>query len=413
MIINEFPPVGESGVQRPLKFLKYLDRAGWDTFVITPQRPPKSVIDESLCREIPTRTRIYRTASLGMGGRSGDRFSALKSAPEAGQSSFRGLFAIILRGLNNILFPLDKQLGWVPFALVKAVLLIKKRGITNVYITAYPYSAFLIGIYLKLLFGNKIRWVADYRDTWQFESLLKQAPKWRRRIIRHADEQVLSACDHAIFVTDYIRELYIKAYPWLSKKSSTITNGYDEDDFSNLQARSWDIFTLLFMGKLNYLATSDPQPLLKALAHWQETDFQLVHIGSQSEEIKAVCSEYKFFRYEGYKSHREALEYALGADINLILLNDTRHSAGIVTGKMFELLRLGKPILALGPKEGIAKEMLSRSHAGEYAYIGDEQAILTALQKLKSEPAKHRAEAAMIREYSREHLCNELIKLYE
>lgn len=413
MIINEFPPVGESGVQRPLKFLKYLDKAGWDTYVITPRRPSKSVMDESLCQEIPVRTKIYRTPSLGVSGKSGDHFSAIKFSLGTSQNIFQTLYASVLRYLNHLLFPLDKQAGWVPFALVKAIWLIKNRGITNVYITAFPYSAFLTGICLKKIFGNKIRWVADYRDTWQFEQLLLDIPSWRHRVIRRWDERVLRTCDRAVFVTDYIRNLYIRAYPWLEKKSSTITNGYDEDDFVGLKSQNRDKFTLLFMGKLNFLATSDPRPLLQALAHWQETEFQLLHIGSLSGEVKAVTSKYEFFHYHGYKSHREALEYALGADVNLILLNDTEHAAGIVTGKMFELLRLGKPILALGPDQGIAKDMLESSNAGLYAPLHNEEAILKALQRLKCEPSLFKADNSVITAFSREKLCGDLIKLYE
>lgn len=413
MIISEFPPVGESGVQRPLKFLKYLDKAGWDTYVVTPRRLPKTVLDESLCREIPVHAKIYRTASLGISGSSGERFSAIKTSLGSSQNTLMKLKACLLRGLNHVLFPLDKQIGWVPYALLKAAWLIHRKKIKNVYITAFPYSAFLVGIYLKKIFGSRIRWVADYRDTWQFEQLLQDSPAWRHRIIRHWDEKVLRTCDRAIFVTDYIRDLYVRAYPWLEKKSNTITNGYDEDDFVGIKAQNWDKFTLLFMGKLNFLATSDPRPLLQALSHWQETEFQLLHIGSLSEEVKAVTSKYEFFHYQGYKSHREALEYALGADVNLILLNDTEHAAGIITGKMFELLRLGKPILALGPDKGIAKDMLESSNAGLYASVHNEDAILKALQKLKREPSLFKADNSVIKAFSREKLCTELIKLYE
>lgn len=413
MIINEFPPVGESGVQRPLKFLKYLDKAGWDTYVLTPRRPPKSVLDVSLCKEIPKRSKIYRTASFGISGRSGERFSSLKTSIDASQSSLKKLKACILSGLNHLLFPLDKQIGWVPFALLKAVWLIRRHKINNVYITAFPYSAFLVGFFLKKIFGSKIRWVADYRDTWQFEQLLLDSPSWRHRIIRHWDEKVLRTCDRAVFVTDYIRNRYLGSYPWLQEKSRVITNGFDEADFGGLKPVQWEKKTILYMGKLYRLTTPDPRPLLRALNKWQGMNFQLAHIGSLSSEVKAATDMYSFYHYYGYKAHREALEHALGADINLLLINDDEHSAGTFSGKLFELLRLGKPILVLGPADGVARDLITQSHAGEYAQLKNEDEILCALDRLVSNVDSYKADSSLISSYSREKLCGDLIKLYE
>ncbi len=414
MIVNEFPPVGESGVQRPLKFLKYLDRAGWETFVITPKRPAKTVLDHSLCQDIPPRTKIYRTWSLGFTGRAVDTVAELRHGTARRPEPGRKLLWKALSSLNHILFPLDKQIGWVPFALLISLRLLRRHQIKNVYITAFPYSAFIIGILLKKLLGKRIRWIADYRDAWQFEPLLQEnLPALRKRVIRFWDEQTLKTCDQAVFVTDYIRERYLKAYPWLQDKATTITNGYDEDDFQGLAPKHFDRFTFVYMGKFYNLQRPDPRPLFNALQASTLQDFQLVHIGTISPDVREAISSFKFYSYQGYKPHREALAFGLGASVNLLLINDDTESAGVYTGKVFELLRLGRPILALGPKNSVVKQLIETSGAGVYAHLGDETAITSAIEQLCGALDQYQADQTMITAFSRERLCEQLIRLYD
>ncbi|MDZ4182487.1 MAG: glycosyltransferase, partial [Candidatus Cloacimonadaceae bacterium] len=352
MIINEFPPVGESGVQRPLKHLKYLSRAGWKCFVVTPGNPPKAVFDYSLLDEIPRSASIHRTFSFGFGGRgvnavAGIKHGTLSKASLARKALWKGLWKA-LNLFNSLLFPIDKQIGWVPFAYRKALSLIRSHGIRNVYITAFPFSAFLVGIMLKRKLGNKITWVADYRDAWQFEPLLKEnILPFRYRKIERKDRQVLELCDRVVFPTEHIHKLYLQKYPWLSDKSVTITNGYDEEDFTGLIPRKYDKFTVFFMGKVYNPKRSNPLPFIEAIAQSHFGDLSIVHAGSVSQDVKPLLEQHPIYRFEGYKSHRAALECALGADVNLIVLNDDAASEGVYTGKLFELLRIGKPILAL------------------------------------------------------------------
>ena len=166
MLINEFPPTGESGVQRALKFLKYLDRANYETFVITPQEPVKEVLDHSLVAEIPTSSKVFKTKSWGIKAKNLSKIENLRYTSTRKKKSLKWR---VIKSVNDLFFPLDKQIGWVPFAYFKAVKVVKREGIRNVYITGYPFSAFLIGVLLKLRFKHKIFFLADYRDSWGFE----------------------------------------------------------------------------------------------------------------------------------------------------------------------------------------------------------------------------------------------------
>ena len=203
MIVNEFPPVGESGVQRPLKFLKYLSKAGCETFVITPKRLPKNVTDRSLEKDVPPDAKIFHTGSWGLQGGATESLGDFRSKLSRGGSGLRSLLWFLLKLVNDILFPIDKQIGWVPFAWFKAVLLIRKHRIRNVYITAYPFSAFFVGVLLKLTFGKSIFWLADYRDAWQFEPKFEEKTLWfRQRIIIKCDNLFLKLADYVVFPTD-------------------------------------------------------------------------------------------------------------------------------------------------------------------------------------------------------------------
>ena len=163
------------------------------------------------------------------------------------QNPIERQFWRLIKFFNDLLFPIDKQIGWVPFATHKAIQLIKKHNIKNVYITASPYSSFLTGIHLKKKFGNKIFWIADYRDPWQFAIYMKKKIlPFRQRYIEKMDEKVLTTCDMAVFVSDSDRNNYTQKYPWLESKSCTITNGYDEEDFKDVNPVKFSYPTLFY-----------------------------------------------------------------------------------------------------------------------------------------------------------------------
>lgn len=415
MIVNEFPPTGESGVQRPLKFVKYLSQLNWQTILITPAKPPKNVIDYSLVEEIPKDVKFYYTRSLGFKGKSLDNIEVIRFNLVKKTNSLKPIIWSLIKVVNDFLFPLDKQIGWVPFALVKAIMLIKKHKIRNVYITAYPYSALLIGVLLKRIFGQRIFWIADYRDAWQFDPMLQyNVHKFRMNTIVKTDELVLRTCDRAVFTTDFVKDRYVSKYPYLQGKVITITNGYDEDDFKAIKPIEFAKFTYLYMGKI-YSFKANPIPILSAIEKSGIKDCQYIHIGTISNEVKYEIERlnYNWFSFAGYKSHHEALSYATGANVNLIIQNDDEESQGVFLAKIFELLRVGKPILYVGPRKSIIKDLIIKTNAGLTAYIGDEQDILEKIMQISSNHSIPVVSIDDIEQFSRITLTKKLISLYQ
>jgi len=412
MIINEFPPTGESGVQRPLKFLKYAAREGFQTYVITPGKPPKHILDESLLQEIPKDTLIFKTPSLGLKGKGVDHVANLRTTIEYKANPVKRIFWSSLKLLNDILLPLDKQIGWVPFAFVKTLVVIRKYNIRNVYITAFPFSAFLVGILLKSLKKDKIRWIADYRDAWQFWPRLQtNVHKLRYRIIQHWDEVTLRNADIVVFNTDFIKERYIAAYPWVEKKTTVIQNGYDEDDFNSLIPHKFEKFTFLFMGK-TYVGLRNPINLLKAINRSGLENFQFVQIGSSPKELlnEITNLHLDFFKFEGYVPHHEALCYALGADINVIIFTDDDSSLiGLPGGKFYEVIRAGKPVLVIGPDLPLIRNIMKDFTSVRYANLENEEEIICCIKELRNMHFSVDSLKESISQFSRENLTHKLL----
>lgn len=412
MLVNSFPPSGESGVQRPVKFLKYLARDGWETFVITPRNPVMlKNRDVSLEKEVPADTHIFKTSSLGIRE---DRLTEVRFELEAAKSVWKSLVWKAVKLLNDIIFPIDKQIGWVPFALLKAVQLIRKYRIRNIYITASPFSAFLCGIVLKKIYGSRIFWVADYRDAWQFAPLLQKfVLPFRYRFICRIDEKVLRRADYVTFSSPDVLIRYQEKYFWLQGKSDYITNGYDEDDFTNLIPRKFDKYTFVYMGKLHPVK-GNPLPLLKAIKSTMDREFQYLHLGIISQQLlkKIEQEDLSFFSFLGYKPHTEALAFSAGADINVLILNNDSDSAGVIPGKVFELIRLGKPILAAGPPDSVVSEIITSTASGVYACSDIPDEISAALEQLLINEIYPQPDLNFIEQYSRKVCTEKLAAIY-
>lgn len=158
----------------------------------------------------------------------------------------------LVKLINDLLFPIDKQIGWVPFALVNSIKLINQYKIRNIYITAFPQSAFLIGLFLKFIYGNRIFWAADYRDAWQYAPLIdNNVLPFRKKIIIKIDDLVLKKSDKIVFVSPYVKQRYANKFNWINEKADVITNGYDEDDFVELEPKKFGKFTIVYMGKIH------------------------------------------------------------------------------------------------------------------------------------------------------------------
>jgi glycosyltransferase involved in cell wall biosynthesis len=363
-----FPPMGMGGVQRPAKLAKYLPAFGWDPWVLTVKEVLYPRFDPSLLDGI-RQSRIVRTDSLDplrLLGRFGRR-----SGPSAGTR--RGATAERLARWNRRLGPWmnlpDPKALWVPFAFRRARKLVASRGIRVVLTTSPPHSAHWIGSLLKRTEG--CAWVADFRDSWLGESFDAVPTPLHRAANRKMLDGVLAGADRITAVSEtLVRDLQGRT----DRKAGDfvhVPNGFDPEDFDvPAVTRKRNRFKVAYCGTVNAVHT--PEPFLDgaglALAARPELAdvLELWFVGSVSgidlPGMARLRGLDRMIRTTGYVPHAGSIGHMMSADL-LLLTVPPGSSGGVITGKLYEYLGSGKPVLAVAP-DGEAEKLLRRLKRG-------------------------------------------------
>jgi len=386
-----WPPGSGAGVQRWLKFSKYLPEHGWEPVILTvdPVHAVYPALDYSLGSEIPENLVVIKT-------RATDYFRFYKKdkskIPSSGFASddkkgLQNRFARFIRG--NFFIP-DPRRGWNKSAFKKACEVIETKGINHLITTSPPHSTQLIGLKLKRKYPG-LRWIADLRDPWTDIYYYREFyPCWlSKRIDAAYEKSVLKAADTIITVGKSLRELFISKIPGLGKKVEIISNGYDSEDFSGINATLPEVFTIAYTGTL-----SDQYPaegFLKALKDLKEkgTEFRLRFTGYVSARQKKTIKSYSLestCEFLPYADHLSAIKSMLDSSALLLIIPDHHSSKSIITGKLFEYLASGKPIICLGPSPGDAAEILEEYGHGKTFNYNDTEGITGYLNNLIMNP---------------------------
>jgi glycosyltransferase involved in cell wall biosynthesis len=375
-----WPPSGGAGVQRWLKFSKYLPEFGWEPIILTvdPEYAAYPVTDFSLNDDIPASIKVVTTPATNY-------FSIYKKdkskIPTAGfanniDNTFKGKLLRFVRG--NFFLP-DPRRGWNKYAFKKACELIEAEGIRHIITTSPPHSTQLIGLNLKKKY-RFIKWTVDLRDPWTdiyyykqfYPTLISKAVDVRYEI------RVLKRADNIITVGESLKTLFSSKVNNIEKKIRVITNGYDESDFKEVPKVIPKRFTITYVGTL-----SDIYPiegLVPALKTFQNEgkDFILRFVGTVSEKTKKMLMNEipdNFLDFLPYVAHSEAVKYMSVSSLLLIIIPLHQSNKIIITGKLFEYMASSKPILCLGPSTGDAASIINSVHAGETFNYFDSEGI--------------------------------------
>lgn len=373
-----FPPSGGAGVQRSLKFVKYLPEFGWEPIVLAPQDADYPAYDESLLKEIPKSTKIYRSKIIEpykfyrkfTGKKPGEATDiATLTRVSKQQQKFNERFSEFIR---SYIFIPDARIGWRPFAVHEGLRIIQKEGINVLFSSAPPYTCHLIGKALK----NKtnLPWVCDFRDSWVDWLSAAKRSGLPHKIECKMEHAVLKQADRILSVSPGVQEDLQSRHPNLiDDRWIHLPNGYDSADFKNLsptpQAESTKL-VVTYTGSL--YGNRNPNHLLKVLGQliaedpsWKH-DFRMIFVGRVGKPIQAQLSAEKFkgmIRIIPYVTHQESIRYLLASDLLLLIIDDAPANKGILTGKLYEYLGARKPILALAP-EGDAASLIRKLKAG-------------------------------------------------
>ena len=392
LITYYFPPSGGAGVQRWLKTINYLPKAGVETIVLTvdPAVASYPQIDESLCNDVPGGIKIYRTGTREILSLY-KKVSPKKEVPYGGFANEPNpnLIQKISRFIRGNFFLPDPRRGWNKYALAKANEIIESEAIETIVTTSPPHSTQLIGLELKRLYPH-LKWVADLRDPWTdiYYNEDLYPTRWAKKRNLRYERSVLLGADQIITVSEECKRLFAEKAD-VAEKIAVIPNGYDEKDFINStiinkKEKITPNSSLLFPNGhqivpnghqhvqtpnyLTYVGVMAPQYDLEPLKSLVQgrNDILLRFVGVVSEDIKREIESWGVqTEFVSYVSHGKAIEYMQASDALMLFIPNVPNNEGILTGKLIEYLAAGRKILLFGPKDGDAMRLINECEAGE------------------------------------------------
>jgi glycosyltransferase involved in cell wall biosynthesis len=359
MLAYLFPPIAGAGVQRTLKFVRYLEPLGWLSTVVSTRSRAYGTRDPSLVSEIPPSARVIRTPALPLA-----RYLAIL------------LYKLRLRRLRAwVLWP-DNGLGWAPFAFVAALRAARRDRPDVLFSTSAPYGSHIVALLVSRLTG--LPWVADFRDEWTTNPHLVDQPRPLMALAVRAERAITSRASRVVVAADYFDLVGLERD---DPHRTEIPNGVDEADLSEPSAPGppSDRFVLAHVGTLYDIR--DPSPVLRALAALVEHG----EIDADRVEVRLVGSVWlpglvtppgiRVTR-SGYLEHARAVAEMHAATALLFYVPS---SSLAPSGKLFEYLASGRPLLCLAHPDNLGSRLVREWGAGVVADPHDEAEIAEAV----------------------------------
>lgn len=363
-----WPPAGGPGVQRWLKFVKYLRDFGIEPVVFTADNPYYPTIDTSLAEEIPEGIKVIKCPIFEPNNIVA-KFKKSEAQKSAGfldpNPSF---FAKILLYIRANYFIPDARMFWVKPSVKKLKKYILEEKIDLVITTGPPHSLHLIGKRLKEELG--VKWLADFRDPWTSIDYFHLLPLTNTARKKHfkMEEDVVESADSVLMVSDHAK----KKYEGFNKEINVITNGFDNEVIENVGGVILDSkFSITHIGSMN--SERNPKILWETLSELCEEDsdfaddLELKFIGRLDDSVwneEIVLRNFKNLSRIPYVPHNEAKKYQKQAQVLLIVVNDYPSAKEMIPGKTFECLQAQRPILAFAPEDGDLATILKETEAG-------------------------------------------------
>ncbi|HZL11221.1 MAG TPA: glycosyltransferase [Prolixibacteraceae bacterium] len=418
IITYYWPPSGGAGVQRWLKFAKYLPEFGWQPVILTvdPKYASYPQRDESLLDEVDPSCMVYSTKSFELYNLY-KFISGKEEVPYGGfaNESEEGLLQKVSKFLRgNFLLP-DPRKGWNKYALKKAAELIREFNIDTVVTTSPPHSSQLVGLKLKQKF--KIRWIADLRDPWTDIFYYKQFnhTALARKIDKRYERKVVENADLLITVSEDVKRIFAeKSGSLVAAKTAVIPNGFDEDDFriTCIPEEAGKVIT--YTGTIS--EAYDVDKLLEALLLLSEdlkSRLLIRFVGKVPPSVEQKLRSTRLaVEFVGYVNHTKSIEYLLRSDLLLLVIPKEKNNRGILTGKFFEYLASQKPVLAIGPTDGDLAKIILETQCGKLFDYEDKEGMLQFIQDQLNNPATV-LNPVSANQYSRKELTRKIAGLLE
>ena len=408
IITYYWPPAGGSGVQRWLKFVKYLQGFNMQPIVYTISNPRYPSIDDSLLDEIPKNIEvlkhpIWEPTDLLFWKKNLQQNSGISNTSKSSFLSF-------IRG--NFFIP-DPKLFWIKPSVKYLQRYLNKNDVDVIISTGPPHSMHLIAE--KLHQKNDVKWLADFRDPWSdiyYNKDFKEFSFVKNRN-KKLEKSVLKKADCVLTVSNALKKEFSK----YANRVEVVTNGFDDDFLEPSKVLLDEKFTISYIGLLP--KQSNPKNLFRVLQvlcsqHKDfEKDLQLNFIGDISDVVKTAVFNNKLeenTRFIDYVDHTKALEYQQKAQVLLLLIPNVKKCKGILTGKLFEYLSAKRPILAIGPEDGDLADVIEDTNAGVIVDFDNNDKLSSEILKLYHQYKKGNLEvnSKNINKYHRKELTKKV-----
>lgn len=418
IITYYWPPAGGPGVQRWLKFVKYLPDFGVQPIVYIPENPTYPIIDENLVKEVSDKAIIlkqkifepYQLASFLSKNKTKKISSGI--IPNQKKQSFLDKTFLWIRG--NLFIP-DARVFWVKPSVAYLEKYILDNDIDTIITSGPPHSLHLIGLELKQKLD--LKWFADFRDPWTTIGYHKSLRLSRFAAKKHKalEHQVLNTADR-IIVTSKTTKTEFQAIT--TKPISVITNGYDTEQ---VEKQTLDTkFSLAHIG--SFLSERNPLILWESLIELTneipdfKTHLEIKLIGAVSQEVLETISQFGLKPYLnnlGYVSHAEAIAHQRKSQVLLLIEINSEDTKSIIPGKLFEYMVSNRPIIAIGPKDSDFAEIITNTNTGVFFDYSEKVKLKSVILDFYNQflEGKLQSNGVGLQNYSRRNLTKKLVEL--
>jgi glycosyltransferase involved in cell wall biosynthesis len=349
VIAYYFPPMGLSGVQRTLKFIKYMKDYGWEPVVLTTAGTGYFAHDNTLLEEAEkTGVKIIRVGGKDINSRLAKK-GTVKMPAE--------IIRKTLNRLNYTFFIPDNKTGWNRKAIVKAREILNSEEFDMIFVSGPPFSSFMMAAVLKEEFSLPL--VVDYRDLWYGSQFAFYPTPFHRYLHKKREYKVLKAADKIIATNRKVKEKILDYYKFLTFEDIyIISHGFDPQDFENLvpEKRNNNKMILTYSGIFYEFIT--PKYFLKAFKKLSAerpdiaANIELHFVGflrKENEKLIRKLDLQSYVKQYGYLNHRDALIKVITSDILWLMVGHARNVETHSAGKLYEYFGTRKPILACLP----------------------------------------------------------------
>ena len=419
-----WPPSGGAGVQRWLKFVKYLRGFGWEPIVYTPENPEFPEVDESLYGDVPENLSIVRTPITEpysayktlIGRKKGEKISP-GFLSEKKRNPLAENLSVWIRG--NFFIP-DARMFWIRPSVKFLLSYLKEKPVDIIISTGPPHSLHIIGMKVSKVLG--IPWIADFRDPWtniDFYRDLKLTG-WADRRHHKLELKVLSNASAITVISNSMADDFRKMH---DRKYDVITNGYDTDDLLKDEAVETDLkFSISYIGTM--VSRRNPVSFWKAIHSLVEeneafrNDLLIRLVGKTDYSVMDTVSQLGltgFIDRVNYLPHRDVVKIQRQSQVLLLVINDSQNAKMILTGKIFEYMAAQRPIICIGTVDGDAGKILADTNSGMIAGFSDPQRVKEIIlgYYTKFKAGNLISGSRNIEDYSRKALTGKLAKVMD